>query len=46
MTIVFLVIAIVTGYRNGGKEWEAKEHYLEQYHNLNNIPSLPLASSS
>ncbi|WP_232324759.1 hypothetical protein [Halobacillus mangrovi] len=46
MTIVFLVIAIVTGYRNGGKEWEAKEHYLEQFHNIDANHSLPMPSSS
>ncbi|MBX0356094.1 hypothetical protein [Halobacillus sp. Nhm2S1] len=31
MGAIFLVIGLVTGFRDGKKKWEAKEYYYEEY---------------
>ncbi|KHE71941.1 hypothetical protein [Halobacillus sp. BBL2006] len=43
MTIIFLIVAIISGYRNGGKKWEAKEHYLKDFKEL--TTNKPLVSA-
>ncbi|WP_281975802.1 hypothetical protein [Halobacillus litoralis] len=36
MSIIFGVIALVTGFRSGDKKWRAKQHYYEEFQENNN----------
>ncbi|SFK03461.1 hypothetical protein SAMN04487936_106235 [Halobacillus dabanensis] len=31
MSLIFLIIALVTGFRSGTKKWKAKKHYFEEF---------------